>query len=70
MFLFVFIPAIMRFMGDAPLKGQHEQDLVTTVLKVLTSTLVIRKADNIKCLCYRFFFNVLLNIAKWRTWAD
>lgn len=56
----------MRFMGDAPLKGQHEQDLVTTVLKVLIHILVIRKTDDIKCLCYdRLFLNVLLNIVKW-----
>lgn len=32
----VFIPAIMRFMGDVPLKGQTEQDLVNIILKVLT----------------------------------
>lgn len=51
MFLFVFIPAIMRFMGDAPLRGQQEQDLVTTVLKVLAHILVIKKTDNIKQLC-------------------
>ena len=30
----LFCPAIMKFMGDAPLKGQTEQDLVTTILKV------------------------------------
>lgn len=26
----------MKFMGDFPLKGQTEQDLVATILKVLT----------------------------------
>lgn len=27
-------PAVMKFMGDFPLKGQTEQDLVTAILKV------------------------------------
>lgn len=30
-----FCLAVMKFMGDFPLKGQTEQDLVTTILKVL-----------------------------------
>lgn len=29
-----FCPAIMKFMGDFPMKGQTEQDLVATILKV------------------------------------
>lgn len=41
----MFIPAIMRFMGDAPLKAQTEQDLVTTVLKVLTHIILIREIN-------------------------
>lgn len=31
-------PALMKFMGDFPLKGQTEQDLVATILKVHTHT--------------------------------
>lgn len=51
----MFISAIMRFMGDAPLKAQHEQDLVATVLKVLIHILVKRKIDQVKHLyCDRF----------------
>ncbi len=34
-------PAIMKFMGDFPLKGQTEQDLVTTILKVHTLYLIL-----------------------------
>lgn len=64
----MFIPAIMRFMGDAPLKAQTEQDLVTTVLKVLTHILLIRDI-NYQFMLYKIYFNVLLNIAKWRTRA-
>lgn len=30
----VFPPAVMRFMGDAPLKGQSELDVLCTLLKV------------------------------------
>lgn len=30
----------MKFMGDFPLKGQTEQDLVATILKVLTSNVL------------------------------
>lgn len=30
----VFPPAVMRFMGDASLKGQSELDVLCTLLKV------------------------------------
>lgn len=41
-------PAIMKFMGDFPLKGQTEQDLVTTILKVHTKTRTHSLTYNIK----------------------
>lgn len=31
----VCFPAIMKFMGDYPIKGQTEQNIISTILKVL-----------------------------------
>lgn len=36
----VFPAAVMRFMGDAPLKGQRERDVLCTLLKVSLPTLL------------------------------
>lgn len=32
--LFLFLTAIMKFMGDYPMKGQSEQEVVSIILKV------------------------------------
>lgn len=37
-YVIVLLPAIMKFMGDFPIKGQSEQDIISTILRVKMKT--------------------------------
>lgn len=49
----VFCVAVMRFMGDAPLRGQSEQEVVSTFLKVNTHIIILQSF---------FFESVLISL--------
>lgn len=59
----------MKFMGDFPLKGQTEQELVAAILKVH------KHEQNSTCkklnIQHSFYaINLLLNLVKWGSWSD